>query len=181
MISEKMEQAFNDQINKEFYSEYLYLAMKAYFAELNLQGFVNWFDVQVQEEHAHGMGMYNYVFSWVDVPDKEPQTGHQQVRVHYRGGSFDTGAEVPEGYWDWSWAGDVFNGVTSHYEYRYSLMFYNYDENCFNYLKARDNKENELALFGLAPASFTFTNVQDGVGVCGSYMVSATDWFTIDD
>lgn len=127
------------------------------------------------------MGMYNYVFSWVDVPDKEPQTGHQQVRVHYRGGSFDTGAEVPEGYWDWSWAGDVFNGVTSHYEYRYSLMFYNYDENCFNYLKARDNKENELALFGLAPASFTFTNVQDGVGVCGSYMVSSTDWFTIGD
>jgi ferritin len=61
MINEKMESAFNDQINKEFYSEYLYLAMKAYFAELNLQGFVNWFDVQVQEEHAHGMGMYDYL------------------------------------------------------------------------------------------------------------------------
>ena len=28
---------------------------------MNLQGFVNWFDVQVQEEHAHAMGMYNYV------------------------------------------------------------------------------------------------------------------------
>ena len=61
MISEKMEKAFNDQINKEFYSEYLYLAMKTYFVELNLKGFVNWFDVQVQEEHAHGMGMYDYV------------------------------------------------------------------------------------------------------------------------
>ena len=61
MINEKMEQAFNEQINKEFYSEYLYLAMKAYFTELNLQGFVNWFDVQVQEEHAHGMGMFDYV------------------------------------------------------------------------------------------------------------------------
>lgn len=61
MLNEKMERAFNDQINKEFYSEYLYLAMKAYFADLNLQGFVNWFDVQVQEEHAHGMGMYDYV------------------------------------------------------------------------------------------------------------------------
>lgn len=61
MLNEKMEKAFNDQINKEFFSEYLYLAMKAYFAEMNLQGFVNWFDVQVQEEHAHGMGMYDYV------------------------------------------------------------------------------------------------------------------------
>lgn len=61
MLNEKMEKAFNDQINKEFFSEYLYLAMKAYFADMNLQGFVNWFDVQVQEEHAHGMGMYDYV------------------------------------------------------------------------------------------------------------------------
>jgi len=61
MINEKMEKAFNDQINKEFYSEYLYLAMKSYFVELNLQGFVNWFDVQVQEEHAHAMGMYDYL------------------------------------------------------------------------------------------------------------------------
>ena len=61
MINEKMQNAFNDQINKEFYSEYLYLAMKAKFAQMNLQGFVNWFDVQVQEEHAHGMGMYDYI------------------------------------------------------------------------------------------------------------------------
>ena len=82
MISEKMEKAFNDQINKEFYSEYLYLAMKAYFAELNLQGFVNWFDVQVQEEHAHGMGMYDYLIERggkvellaIDKPEVEGKT-----------------------------------------------------------------------------------------------------------
>ena len=61
MINEKLQEAFNVQINKEFYSEYLYLAMKVYFQELNLQGFVNWFDVQVQEEHAHAMGMVNYL------------------------------------------------------------------------------------------------------------------------
>lgn len=61
MINEKMEKAFLDQINKELYSEYLYLSMKAYFANLNLKGFVNWMDVQVQEEHAHAMGMFDYV------------------------------------------------------------------------------------------------------------------------
>lgn len=61
MINQKLEEAFNDQINKELYSEYLYLAMKIYFQEQNLQGFVNWFDVQVQEEHAHAMGMFNYL------------------------------------------------------------------------------------------------------------------------
>ena len=61
MINEKLQNAFNDQINKELYSEYLYLAMKTYFMEQNLMGFVNWFDVQVQEEHAHAMGMYDYL------------------------------------------------------------------------------------------------------------------------
>ncbi|MBE7706573.1 MAG: ferritin [Cyanobacteria bacterium SIG30] len=82
MISEKMQNAFNEQINKELYSEYLYLAMKAYFSELNLQGFVNWFDVQVQEEHAHAMGMYDYVIERgghvellaIDKPEVEGKT-----------------------------------------------------------------------------------------------------------
>ncbi len=61
MICERMEKAFLDQINKELFSEYLYLSMKAYFASLNLNGFVNWMDVQVQEERAHAMGMFDYV------------------------------------------------------------------------------------------------------------------------
>ena len=61
MINEKLERAFNEQINAELYSEYLYLSMKAYFEQLNLKGFVNWMNVQVQEEHAHAMGMFNYL------------------------------------------------------------------------------------------------------------------------
>ena len=61
MINEKLEKAFNYQINRELYSEYLYLSMQAYFERLNLKGFVNWMTVQVQEEHAHAMGMFNYL------------------------------------------------------------------------------------------------------------------------
>lgn len=61
MISEKLEKAFNEQINAEFYSKYLYLSMQAYFKSLNLNGFVNWMDIQVQEENAHAMGMFNYL------------------------------------------------------------------------------------------------------------------------
>lgn len=61
MINSKLEEAFNDQINKELYSAYLYLAMKVRFQEMNLEGFVNWFDVQVQEERAHGLGMFDYL------------------------------------------------------------------------------------------------------------------------
>lgn len=82
MIDKKMEQAYNDQINKELYSAYLYLAIKAKFAEMNLQGFVNWMDVQVQEENAHAMGMYNYLlsrggkleFSAIDKPEVKDET-----------------------------------------------------------------------------------------------------------
>lgn len=62
MISEKLQKVFNDQINAELYSAYLYLAMKAHFDALNLKGFANWFDAQVKEENAHAMGMYKYVF-----------------------------------------------------------------------------------------------------------------------
>ena len=61
MINEKLEKAFNDQINAEFYSEYFYLSMYAYFDRMNLQGFKNWMNVQMQEEHAHAMGMFNYL------------------------------------------------------------------------------------------------------------------------
>ena len=60
-IDKKMEAAFNDQINKEYYSGYLYKAMKAKFSEMNLNGFVNWFNIQEQEETAHAEGMYDYV------------------------------------------------------------------------------------------------------------------------
>ncbi len=60
-MNEKLEKAFNDQINAEFYSEYLYLSMFAYFERANLKGFSNWMNVQMQEEHAHAMGMFNYV------------------------------------------------------------------------------------------------------------------------
>ena len=82
MINEKLEAAFNDQINKELYSEYLYLAMKVYFQEQNLQGFVNWFNVQVQEEHAHAMGLFDYlderggkiVLEAIDKPEVKGKT-----------------------------------------------------------------------------------------------------------
>ncbi len=61
MISDQMQSAINDQINKELYSEYLYLAMAAYFDGLGLKGFSNWMRVQCKEEHTHAMMMFTYV------------------------------------------------------------------------------------------------------------------------
>jgi len=59
--NEKMIQALNDQVNKELFSAYFYLAMQAYFSSINLDGFANFFRVQVQEERDHALGFFNYL------------------------------------------------------------------------------------------------------------------------
>lgn len=61
MISEKLLEKLNSQIQKEFFSAYLYLSVEAYFLSLGLDGFANWFHVQAQEERDHAMLIYNYV------------------------------------------------------------------------------------------------------------------------
>lgn len=61
MLSPKIEKAFNEQINAEMYSSYLYLAMAAYLHEANLPGFAHWMNIQAQEELFHAMKFYNYV------------------------------------------------------------------------------------------------------------------------
>lgn len=61
MISQKLQDAFNEQINKELYSEYLYFSMAAWLDAENLPGCANFFKIQVQEERFHAMKMYDFV------------------------------------------------------------------------------------------------------------------------
>lgn len=61
MIKEKVVSALNDQINKEFYSSYLYLSMAAYFESTNLRGFAHWMRVQAREENGHAMKLYDHL------------------------------------------------------------------------------------------------------------------------
>lgn len=61
MLSDKMLEALNKQINAELYSSYLYLAMAADFHDKNLSGFARWMEAQAQEEHGHAMKIYAYV------------------------------------------------------------------------------------------------------------------------
>lgn len=61
MISEKMSQAFNEQVNREMYSAYLYMAMSAHCNQEGLKGFANWFMVQYHEEMLHAMKIYGYI------------------------------------------------------------------------------------------------------------------------
>ncbi|MCM8830865.1 MAG: ferritin [Candidatus Omnitrophica bacterium] len=60
-IQDKMTKALNKQINAEFYSSYLYLAMAAYFKKNNLSGFSHWMRMQANEEQTHAMKLFDYV------------------------------------------------------------------------------------------------------------------------
>jgi ferritin len=61
ILSKKLENAINKQINAELWSAYLYLSMSAYFESINLGGFANWMRVQAQEEIDHAMRFYNHI------------------------------------------------------------------------------------------------------------------------
>lgn len=62
MLSEKLLNYLNDQVNFEIYSAYVYLSMAAYCESVDLTGFSNFFKVQSQEELFHAMKFYNYIF-----------------------------------------------------------------------------------------------------------------------
>lgn len=61
MISKAIQNAINEQINKELYSSYLYLSMAAFFENQNLPGFARWMYVQADEERAHGMKFFEHL------------------------------------------------------------------------------------------------------------------------
>lgn len=61
MISDAINNIINEQINKEFYSGYLYLSMSAYLRELGLFGFASWTKHQAKEEVEHGLKLFDYL------------------------------------------------------------------------------------------------------------------------
>jgi ferritin len=61
MLSKKLEDALNKQVNEEIFSAYLYLSMSAYFHHLNLDGFAAWMKVQAQEEMSHAMKFFGFL------------------------------------------------------------------------------------------------------------------------
>jgi ferritin len=101
MISQKLQDAINNQINAEMYSAYLYKSMEAYFKGIDLDGFANWMNIQFQEEQAHAFGFFNF--------------------LNERGGKIVLGAiEAPRV--DWMNATEVFAETLKHEEYVTSLI-----------------------------------------------------------
>lgn len=60
-MDKRVHELLNQQINKEFYSAYLYLDFSNYFKAANLDGFANWYMIQAQEERDHAMLFYAYL------------------------------------------------------------------------------------------------------------------------
>ena len=78
MLNEKVVALLNDQINKEFYSAYLYLDFSNFFEDKGLEGFANWYRIQAQEERDHALLFMKYMqinglkvtLEAIDKPDK---------------------------------------------------------------------------------------------------------------
>jgi len=60
-MNDTLAKALNEQMNFEFYSAHVYLAMAAYCSDDNLDGFANFFLVQAEEERFHGMKIYKFL------------------------------------------------------------------------------------------------------------------------
>ena len=79
MLNPKVHELLNQQINKEFFSAYLYLEFSNYFKEKGLDGFANWYMIQASEERDHAMLFYQYLqnnnakvtLSAIDNPTRE--------------------------------------------------------------------------------------------------------------
>lgn len=93
MIGKTMQDAMNDQINKELFSSYLYLSMAAWFENKNLSGFAKWMRVQESEEREHAMKLYDFMLgrggrvtlTALEAPKSEWKTtleAFEQVAAH---------------------------------------------------------------------------------------------------
>ena len=79
MLDQKVAELLNVQVNKEFYSAYLYLDFSIYYDEIGLDGFSNWYKVQAQEERDHATLFLQYLqnngckvtLDTIQKPDKE--------------------------------------------------------------------------------------------------------------
>ena len=77
-MNDKIAFLLTQQINKEFYSAYLYLDMSNYYDDLDLNGYANYYMVQAQEERDHALLFMKYMQSIglkvtldaIDKPDK---------------------------------------------------------------------------------------------------------------
>ncbi len=60
-MDKKVVELLNAQVNKEFFSAYIYLGISKYYTKQNLPGFASWYKYQAKEEQEHAMKIYEYL------------------------------------------------------------------------------------------------------------------------
>ena len=60
-MNDRIQAGFNNQINEELFSSYVYLGMAAHFEAMNLEGFAAWMKLQAQEELGHAMRLFDHL------------------------------------------------------------------------------------------------------------------------
>ena len=95
-MNAELSQAISDQINKEYYSAFLYLAMSNWCSDQGYKGAANWMYVQYLEELSHAQGFFQYM-----------QTRSELVRFK--------AIDDPSG--DWSNLLDIFKKTLAHEQF----------------------------------------------------------------
>lgn len=99
MLDTKVAELLNIQVNKEFYSAYLYLDFSIYYGEQGLEGFANWYKVQAQEERDHAMLFIQYLqnngckvtLEAIDKPDMTFSSAADPLHAGYEHEQYVTG------------------------------------------------------------------------------------------
>ena len=126
-----------------------------------------------------GDSLSTWALAWVDLPGDTPRTGKHQVRVYFNEDRIIEA--LPHPGWDDSEIPTEAYGSRQTTINRYKLVFYSLDEGAYNYMKALSNSDySDISMLGIAPVSFTYTNIKGGTGVCGSYTARESEWFHID-
>ena len=95
MISDRIQEAINEQINEEFESAYLYLAFSSHLDNQNLKGFAHWMRQQWEEELKHGLKLYDHLLrrggqanlAEINKPESDAETAQdffEEVLAHER-------------------------------------------------------------------------------------------------
>lgn len=99
MLDKKVVELLNTQVNKEFYSAYLYLDIANYYTEQGLDGFANWYNIQAQEERDHALLFIKYLqnndekvtLDAIAKPDKTFDSNMAPLQVGYEHEQYVTG------------------------------------------------------------------------------------------
>lgn len=91
-MDNKIAELLNTQINKEFFSAYLYLDIANFYAAKGLDGFANWYEIQAKEEQDHAMLIYQYLhnnnqqvtFEAIDKPNTSFSNLTDPLQAAYR-------------------------------------------------------------------------------------------------